>query len=361
MYHNDLSQMAIAITCIGIPGLVINGIALYVFTRRVVKTPSTYQFQWLAGADAVYLISRLMVLPIFTGPYEKIGSRRIQRAFEVYLAQPLEEISYGASISLTVFIALYRYFAICKPFSNSYRHVEKYGQKYVLLIVVMNIIYNISYICMNIVHYHNRTPLEDLVPLPDFLLKPRNVKINTDYPYIRRLHNLVWKQKSIMVLYEIVDITDLFPFPLLMLTFVTAKLIRTLRKRKMVRSGMQSSQTSNDNNIIVILTVILMTFLVCHLSVVIFKVHYIHAYLTAKVDERDDFFNFIQAFLPNKVSIPEDDNPLLHDAASVLTVVNSAANGFIYFLANKQFRSALIDHCRCRRNTQNQDIEMAPM
>ena len=42
----------------------------------------------------------------------------------------------------------------------------------------------------------------------------------------------------------------------------------------------------------------------------------------------------------------------------ILLAVNSAVNGFIYFFSNKEFRGALVTHCRCVRNEPTTDIEM---
>ena len=44
---------------------------------------------------------------------------------------------------LTVFIAVYRYLAICKAYGNVYSHVMLHGQKYVKLIVILIILYNV--------------------------------------------------------------------------------------------------------------------------------------------------------------------------------------------------------------------------
>ena len=222
----------------------------------------------------------------------------ISYAAKAYITFHLIDVSYVASIWLTVFIALYRYLAICKPFTNSFRHVENHGQKYAVLILVISICYHLIYICLNISSY----------------------------------------QGSLM---DALNISVLFALPLIILTFLTGNLVSAIRKRDKVRRRIHQNETPQDNSIIVTLTTIVITFLICHVPVAIVRMWVILAE-----------FGYITWGFPTSWFV---------GIAFLLLLVNSAANGFIYFFCNKQFRGDLMAHYRCRRNTQNEDVEMANM
>ncbi len=125
-----------------------------------------------------------------------------------------------------------------------------------------------------------------------------------------------------------------FGLPLLLLIFVTVSLLIALWKRQRMHSSTHSSNAS-DNSITVTLITILVTFIVCQLP---FAIVYTYT-----------------AVNPLYVCIPLY---YFYSISRALEVVNSAANGVIYFFLNRKFRAALIADCRCNRNNTN-TIEMA--
>ena len=111
-----------------ITGINANMIALYMFCRGIVKTPTMYQLQWLAGVDTVYLLFWFISWHIDVA-LDKVFGISIPLVAYNCIIYPLINVFYIASIWLTVFIALYRYLAICKPFTNAFRHVENHGEE----------------------------------------------------------------------------------------------------------------------------------------------------------------------------------------------------------------------------------------
>ena len=295
---------AIVTGCISITGITTNGISLYMFRRGGVKTATTYQLQCLAAVDLAFLLYVFIRWPISEALRQIFGSTLIPGAVDVYILTPLNHISYTASIWLTVFIALYRYLAICKPFTDSYRHVEKHGQKYAVLVLVMSTLFELPIVCLYILWHH------DLITYQNF--------------------------SHYFGITNYLDVIFLFIFPLITLTFLTVRLITAVKKREQIKKGMQRTQTPQD--ITNILIAILVTFLVCQFPNAVDKLCFVMHY---EVD----------------LTYPWWVNYL----AWMLAAANSAANGFIYFFCNKHFRSELIAHCSCGRNAQNQDLEMATM
>ena len=105
--------------------------------------------------------------------------------------------------------------------------------------------------------------------------------------------------------------------PLIILTFLTVNFVTAIRKRDRVRRNMRHNQAPQDNSIVVILIAILITFLICQLSVAIGLTGFL------LVD-----YGFIIWFPAYR----------FFEIAYIFIPVNSAANGFVYFFCNKQFR-----------------------
>ena len=127
-----------------------------------------------------------------------------------------------------------------------------------------------------------------------------------------------------------------FFLPILILSVVTVNILIVLWKRKMARSNMQSSHgPSHHDNISVILSTIVILMILC-------QVPFCGLQITLWIDV--EAYSYIYDYA----------NPIVH----LLVCVNSATNGFIYFIMNKQFRQALVSHCSCRKRNTSSSHEM---
>lgn len=297
----DQTVRGYIIGSICITGIIANGISLYTFCRGVVKTATTYQLQVLAAVDTLYLLSRF-ISSLFLDVLYYTATNTQQYWIELvydHIVTPCLEVSYTASIWLTVFIALYRYLAVCKAFSDSYRHVEKHGQKYVLLVLVVSIVYSLPIVCVFLLDYHGHI-----------------------------------RGATYWLVYKVIYVSDTlvqFLVPLIILTVVTVKLVNMIRKRAQLRRDMGRAPIAEDNSISIILVVILITFLICQLPYGICRIWWI-------------LISSGYAFSANARRVYR----YFLDAQLILLPVNSAANGFIYFFCNKHFRRDLVSHCKCR-------------
>ena len=145
---------AVVSPIIGIIGLIGNSISLSMFCQGVVKTPTTYQLQWLAAVDITFILTygltdTLNSVMSYASVTGDIFSHGIYPVLSVCL-DPLFWVAKSCTVWLTVFIGVYRYLAVCKPYSNVYSHVMLHGRKYVKLIVILSFLYNLS---MFINHY----------------------------------------------------------------------------------------------------------------------------------------------------------------------------------------------------------------
>ena len=137
---------AVVPTLICIIGLIGNLISLVMFCHGFVDTPTTYQLQWLAFVDVTYLVADWFAFTLshvmyYANVTSDLYSHGIDPVLYVCL-NPLRLVARGCIVWLTVFIAVYHYLAICKPYGKVYSHVMLHGQKYIKLIVILCVLYN---------------------------------------------------------------------------------------------------------------------------------------------------------------------------------------------------------------------------
>ena len=314
----DLVVKTLIQTSIFIIGFISNLISLTIFSCGVVKTSMTYQLQWLAAVDTAYLLTYWATYILQdTLSFFEITSDLFWHGIQPVLYvcfRPLFHVGRTCTVWMTVLIGLFRYLAVCKPFSNLNMRCVQNGQRYVMLVVVLSFLYS----------------------SPEFFayyLEPYEID---GHVYFHVTHTgllNIW-------LYYIYDVyvyaVVVSGIPFLILLFVTVKILIVLGKRGNIRRSMQSSYTS-QNNISTILICILIVFIICHFPEIV---------------------NGISRRLP---SVDSSCGSLMHYFYSLQGVgflLNSSINGFIYFGLNKHFRSALLSHCYFGRHDRRTVIEM---
>ena len=326
-YMYKFVMFAIVGGCICLVGLVCNVISIYAFRSGVVKTPTSYQLIWLAVVDSIYLVTWLVYKALYHAmwyfyensmysvdndhPYWRV----IRHVIIVYI-RPVFFTAHTCSIWLTVFIAVYRYLAVVKPFTNRYSHIERHGKKYVVLVITMGVFYNIIRFC----EFYLR-PIKRCDGLVQFVYSRTNF-----YESHRDSYYLVY----ITILYSLFIVG----LPVIIIIILTARILVAMKKRQNKKKNMQTTASSQGNISIILITIIFIV-IICQTP-----------YLVAQILNR--------AYQNN----PCDNKRMFYWTTYVLSALNSAANPFIYFVANKQFRSSLATHCHCTRNNATETIEM---
>ena len=318
------TMRAVVSTIICIIGLIGNSISLVMFCRGFVDIPTTYQLQWLAFVDITFLVTywftrTLYYVMSYANVTSDLYSHGIHPALVVCL-NPLRLVAQSCAVWLTVFIVVYRYLAICKPYGNVYSHVMLHGQKYVKLIVILSVLYN----------------------FPAFIWFYLESYEKDGQVYIFYKETGLLSDQFYDVYYNYVSGAFVTCLPLIILCFVTVKILVKLSKRQKKKSSMQTSSTP-QTSITAVLITILITFAICHIPVFL-------------------YFSILQ-YIP---SLDSDDRCgsfmfYIYEFAYVGLLLNSSANGYIYFFMNKSFRDALFSRCECKRNDGPEMIEMAAM
>ena len=301
-------------------GLIGNSISLVMFCRGLVKTPTTYQLQWLAFVDITFLVTSWFVdtlnaLMAYANVTSDLYSHVIFPVLFVCLF-PLFWVARCCTVRLTVFIAVYRSLAICKPYGNLYSHVMLHGQKYVKLIVLLSILYSFP---VFIDHYLESYEKDGQV-------------------YIWAGLTDLLSRQFYDVYYDYVLGTFVTCLPFIILCFVTVKILVELKKREKKKSSMQTSSTP-QTSITAVLITILITFIICQIP-----------------------FCLCMAILLKMPSLDHRCGSFMFYSFSFIWVgllLNSTANGYIYFFMNKSCRDALFSRCECKRNDGPEMIEMA--
>ena len=295
-------------------GIVCNISSFVVFRYRVIKTPTTYQLQWLAVVDTIFLLLYFIYVPLFhiinhlhlgrDNFYVKVIDLYIQ----VYI-WPVFTIALTSTNWLTLFVGVY--LAICKPGSNSYQHVQRHRRQYVMIVLSMAALFNIP-------TFFARTLSQDdeiNMNLTSFGKSDlfRMMYLNTMHPVFA-----VW-------------------LPFIILLIVTTKIMVVLSKKQV---NMQNLDTLNLN-INTVLKAILQTFIICQLPLLVDNILHFISGLSASTPPGCGSFHFYNTGFEY-----------------VCLVLNSAARPFIYVVLQNNFTWSLRHNLR---NERTESVEMGSM
>ena len=308
--YYDIVQSLIP-TCICVIGLIGNLLSLWMFCSGAVNIPTAYQLQWLESVDITFIVTWwiVFVLPdtlYYFNAYSDHYRDWIQPVLYVCF-RPLSNVARSCTVWLTVLIGLYRYLAICHPSNNLTFHATRHGHKYVVLVVILSFLYNIPYFGE---YYLHQEGFSRAYKRTDFVSKEL---LNVIYP--SRVHSVI-----------VVGV------PCLILIFVTVSILVELRKREKKKRNMQTTQSTQttQNSVTPMFVTILITFILCELPYFVW-----YGFGEVKIKPTYDYldcgsFMFYIRWLIN-----------------LGLLLNSSANGFIYFFLNKTFRDALSARCPC--------------
>ena len=296
LYRSIMKAVVQTIICI--IGLIGNSISLAMFSSGLVDTPTTYQLQWLAFVDVTFLVTHWFAFTLYNVmSYANVTSDLYRHGIHPVLFAclcPLCWVARSCTVWLTVFIAVYRYLAICKPYGNLYSHVMLHGQKYVKLIVILSILCNFPvFIYLYLESYEKDGQV--------FFRSGRAGFLSDQFHH---------------VYYDYVTEPLVVCLPLIILCFVTVKILVELRKRQKKKSSMQTSSTQ-QTGITAVLNTILITFVICQIP------DFLHMSILRQIPSLDFRCGSFRFYFDEFVNVG--------------LLLNSSANGYIYFFMNKSF------------------------
>ena len=311
--YYDIVQSLIP-TCICGIGLIGNLLSLWMFCSGAMNIPTAYQLQWLESVDITFIVTWwiVFVLPdtlYYFNAYSDHYRDWIQPVLYVCF-RPLSYVARSCTVWLTVLIGLYRYLAICHPSNNLTFHVTRHGHKYVVLVVILSFLYNLPYFGE---YYLHQEGFSRAYKRTSFVSKEL---LNVIYP--SRVHSVI-----------VVGV------PCLILIFVTVSILVELRKREKKKRNMQTTQNTQNtqttqNSVTPMFVTILITFILCQLPYFVW-----YGFGEVKIFSTYDYLDCGSVMFYIRWII------------NLGLLLNSSANGFIYFFLNKTFRDALSSRCPC--------------
>ena len=160
--------------------------------------------------------------------------------------------------------------------------------------------------------------------------------------------------KKLLDIYSRIHAAVVVSLPCLILSFITISILVKLRKRNKKKRNMQTSQAST-NSITLMLVTILVTFIISQLP------YFVWHGVGGEIGNSD---------LDDTLFYVDDKRKIMGCGSSMYYIrlfvdagllLNSSANGFIYFFMNRAFREALFSRCPCKRDDGIETIEMGPV
>ena len=304
---------------ISIIGIVCNIGSLIKFFPRVVKSPTIYQLRWLAVVDAISLALYVVYVTLIQiTEYLQVHYNFDWSVISPYIKVYIRPVCYIAQTStnwLTVFIGVYQYLIICKPISNSYRHVERHRRKYVVIILGIAALCNIPY----------------------FFVSSLSQYEENNTVYFHYVSNTSFGKSDLFkVVYDnLMHSVCTVCLPFIILLIVTVKMMVVVRKKE--------RNNTPQNNINTVIIRILLTFIICQFPLLVDSILNITILYSASFSS-SEWCGSVQFYL--------------RDIASVLTTLNSAVKPFIYIVLRNHFAWLLRTSSRYEKA---ETIEMSSM
>ena len=305
---------------ISILGLIGNGIAFHTFGKMCNRNASTYLFRVLALVDSFVLVMNCAWDNnhlLFTDPlWETVADR--------FLMRPLFGIAHTDTIWTILLVGVHRYIFVCKPLRAARLCTVGNARRHFLGVLLLSLIVNFprffEYEIQEETSHHTDN--------------------NVEYEVVEtNMNRSEWYRLGYSILFHAVIMNYLIPVG--SLTFITVKLLKSLRsssrRRMELSEGQRQCQTTNTAEWMVI--VVLIMFLLCHTGLPM-----------RLVLERFDM-------LWGHSNTCKSAWFVLYSVAWNMIALNSSTNIIIYVGFNRNFRKTL---CLCVRSVTSRQNNQQP-
>ena len=292
-------------------GLILNTISWFVL-KKDTNQVAAFQLQALAISDNAFLMSAFLVLSVkamtssVLVDYTLHTSVTAMLCFTYVYILPFCLIAQMTSVWLIVLIAMTRYIAVCVPLRASTLLTMKRNKQAVTAVILFSFLYGLPVFFNSKIVLHQRSNITVWSITPILL---------DDQTYVLVYENVMFPIFT-------------FILPLVLLTFLTTRLILTYRKAQKQRAHMIRGQESTDNNLTLTMIILVLVFVLCYLP---FNSQAFLKYLKL-------YYNY--RYLMYFVTI----------YCEMLFMVNSSTNFFIYCFARRKFRKMLSETMCCSTN-----------
>ena len=294
-------------------GLVGNTLSFFVLQRYGKNNIANYQLKALAVTDNLFLI--FSSVQMFQAMMVSFGLEELLVPIFPYLQTyvwPLSHISQMFTIWMTFLIATNRYIAVCKPLHAPSLCTKRKVKIQIISMVICVIIYNVP----RFFEYRYES-----INTTDPLTNTSRVEQQQTGLVKYRLYNILYENIAYCLFF--------FAIPLVTLIALNSCLIRKLNKAKAFRDTSTSRNSSDENNVTLIMVVIICVFIICNTPSTL-----------------NQFLYYIVS--PNEKSKCSYYTVFFH-ISNLLLITSSCMNFVIYCLLRKQFQQDLSDMLLCRK------------
>ena len=286
-----------------IVGIIGNSLTFVVFWKGNFKSSTSFLFMSLSLIDSALLLISFPLITV-TAFFHYMGwlqrSSRIHPYLIVY-GYTLAKTAKMSTAWMTVLVAVNRYIFVCLPLKASEWCTLSKVKIQLAVVLTLAVVCNIPRFVQFRVIYDTRS--------------------NGTSPLF-----LEWKQYMV---YDAIWYFILWTgVPLFVLMLLTVRLIKAMKAHRRMKLAMNRGRQQQDSSVTFALIIIVIVFITCHVPTLVSRIVY---YL-----------------VPYETLILNDVWIFTYDIATMLVILNSAVNFFIYILANKRFRAVFTDMI-CRR------------
>ena len=300
-------------------GIIGNSMTFVVFWKGNFKSSTSFLFMSLSLIDSALLLISFPLTTVtafvnYTGWLQ--GLSTISPYLTVY-CYPLAKTAKMSTAWMTVLVAVNRYIFVCLPLKASEWCTLSKVKIQLAVVLTLAIVCNIP----RFVQYR---------------VKHDATNNGTSYAY--------FEFEEWIHFYMVYDAMWCFVLwtgvPLFVLTLLTIRLINAMKDHRRVKLAMNTARQQQDSNVTFALIIVVIVFIICHVPTLVLRIVY---YL-----------------VPFEVLKLNDVWIFTYDIATMLVILNSAVNFFIYILANKRFRDVLTDTI-CRRHADTLVVTARPI
>ena len=299
---------------VAVLGIIGNILSIFVLSSWRMRSPTSCYLIALAVFDIIVLISMVLCfsLPIYSRTMGQFLWYNQNYPYINSYAYFMALTAQTCSIYTTVAFTAERYIAVCRPLLATKLCTIKRARKSVLIIILCAVIYNIPRFFEHTVGYRfdNTTNMS----VPEMQL----TKLGGSHAY-RQVY-FIYLQLCVM-----------FVVPSCILVVLNSLLIRAVKLSRQTQGRICSSSSTNsvrrDNNLTVMLISVIFVFLICQMPSIADNICY--ATLDFETLETLPFF-------------------ILNGMGTLMVIINSAANFYLYCLFGKKFRRVFCRvFCQC--------------
>ena len=216
LYSFIMNTILIGSLCI--VGLVCNILSFCIFCKDSQKSATTFLFQALSIIDSLVLLA-VFPLYVLDPLVEYLGVLKGFFTVQPYVLAyifPLALTAQTASIWTTVLVALIRYIAVYKPLRAIYLCSIQRTRKYILVVIIVSILYNIPRFAQSKIVYGTQ---ETNNGASETIVSPGYTSLGESY-----LYNIIYGNICYLIF--------LLILPLSVLTLLNVHLFKALKEQK---------------------------------------------------------------------------------------------------------------------------------